>query len=61
MVTFIALAIERAKDNGGTEAGQAKYRAYFAGATRQRLYGKYQDEVDVILDTDGYGDCIVPV
>ena len=59
MVTFIALAIEMAKDKGGTESGQAKYRAYFAGATRQRLYGKYQPEVDVILDTDGYGDCIV--
>lgn len=59
MVPFIARAIEMAKDNGGTEAGRAKYCAYFAGTIRQKLYGKYEPEVDVILDTDGYGDCIV--
>ena len=59
MVTFIAQRIKDAKDASGVEAGQAKYRAYFGTATLQRLYGKYQDEVDAILTTDGYEDCIV--
>ena len=51
MVTFIAAKIEDATDIS-IEKGQAKYKAYFSGRARQRLYGKYQDEVDTILLTD---------
>ena len=51
MVTFIAAKIEEATDIS-IEKGQSKYKAYFAGRARQRLYGKYQDEVDTILLTD---------
>lgn len=59
MITFIAQRIQEAKDKGGTEQGQAKYRAYFGSAVLQMLYGKYQPEVDAILIQDGYEDCIV--
>lgn len=60
MVPFIARRIMEAKDANGTEAGKAKYKAYFGTAILQTLYGKYQDSVNAILVVDGYGDCIVP-
>lgn len=59
MVEFIAEAIKRAKDANGLEAGQAKYRAYFVKKNAAKLYGKYQEDVDMILEIDGYADCIV--
>ena len=59
MAPFIATMVKEARDEGGVEAGRAKYCAYFKGKTRQKLYGKYEDLVDTILETDGYGDCIV--
>ncbi len=59
MVTFIAQMIKEAKDTNGTEAGKAKYKVYFGTAVLQKLYGKYQSEVDTILMTDGYEDCTV--
>lgn len=59
MTTFIAQMIKEAKDTNGTEDGKAKYKAYFGTAVLQKLYGKYQPEVDAILITDGYGDCAV--
>lgn len=59
MITFIAQRIKDAKDAGGTEAGRAKYRAYFGTVNLQKLYGKYQADVDAILIQDGYEDCIV--
>lgn len=58
MVTFIAQMIKNARDIS-LEQGQAKYRAYFVKFTAKRLYGKYQAEVDLILEIDGYADCIV--
>lgn len=54
MATFIASRIME-EANKSTEAGQKKYRAYF----RTRLYKKWKDEVDTILETDGYDDVIV--
>lgn len=54
MATFIASRIMEAA-NKSTEAGQKKYRAYF----RTRLYKKWKDEVDTILETDGYDEVIV--
>ena len=38
------------------EAGQNKYRAYFV---RIKIYEKWREEVESILVTDGYEECIV--
>lgn len=55
MATFIAQQIiQQAKIN--IEKGQAKYRAYFV---KTHIYKNYQADVDTILTTDGYEDCIV--
>jgi hypothetical protein len=66
MQTFIANQIMLAKDNGGLEAGQNMYRAYFVRRAAKMLYGKWQAEVDLILSTttnqaagETYSDCIV--
>lgn len=40
------------------EKGQEKYRAYFVNTT---LYAKWQADVDTILTTEGYDNCIVAV
>lgn len=55
MTTFIASMIEKEAEKT-LEKGQDKYRAYF---TKTRLYVKWQDEVNSILEVDGYGDVIV--
>lgn len=55
MVTFIARMIKKQADIS-TERGQAKYRAYFI---KTKLYENYREDVEVILRTDGYEDCIV--
>ena len=39
-----------------TEKGQAKYRAYFV---KTPLYLSWKDEVDSILEIEGYEECIV--
>lgn len=59
MVEFIALAIMKTKDKDGLEAGKNKYKAYFIKKNAARLYGKYRDDVDTILELEGYSDCIV--
>lgn len=48
----------------GTEAdkataGQNKYKSYFAGAVKQRLYGEYEPEVDYLLTEANLTCCIV--
>ena len=55
MATFIASRIME-EANKSTEAGRKKYRAYFV---RTSLYKKWKDEVDTILETDGYDEVIV--
>lgn len=55
MTTFIARRIME-EAGKSTEAGQKKYRAYFV---KTRLYKRWKDEVDIILDTDGYDEVIV--
>ena len=55
MSAFIARAIEK-KAKISIEEGQAKYRAYFVKTT---LYLDWKEDVDAILEVDGYGDCIV--
>ena len=57
MGTFIAKMIMTQADNS-LEKGQAKYRAYFVNTS---IYAKWQNEVDTILKTEGYEDCIVTV
>lgn len=55
MATFIAQMIEQ-QARISIEKGQSKYRAYFV---RTSLYTKWQDDVNTILETDGFEDCIV--
>jgi hypothetical protein len=55
MAEFIASRIIKARQTS-LEAGQTKYRAYFINTT---LYADWKNDVDTILTTDGYGDCIV--
>ena len=55
MSTFIAKMIMKQADIS-EEKGQDKYRAYFV---KTSLYLNWKDEVDTILETDGYGYCIV--
>lgn len=55
MATFIAGRIEKAREDG-VSAGKAKYMAYFVNTT---IYAKFKADVDTILITDGYEDCIV--
>ena len=55
MSTFIAQQIMKQADIS-TEKGQAKYRAYFI---KTSLYLNWKEEVDTILEVDGYEECIV--
>lgn len=55
METFVATMIENQADIS-LEKGQAKYRAYFINTS---FYANKKATVDMILETDGYGDCIV--
>ena len=55
MDTFIAQMIMKQADISIAK-GQAKYRAYFVNT---KLYVKWQDNVNTILETEGYGECIV--
>lgn len=55
MSTFIANMIMKEGEKDIAK-GKAKYRAYFVNTT---IYAKWKEEVDTILDTEGYGDCIV--
>ena len=55
MSSFIAQQIMKQADIS-TEKGQAKYRAYFIKTT---IYLKWKEDVDTILEVEGYEDCIV--
>ncbi len=55
MNTFIARMIMTQADKN-LEAGQDKYRAYFV---KVKIYEKWRSDVESILITDGYEDCIV--
>lgn len=55
MAEFMAKKIMQYADIS-VEEGQDKYRAYFVNT---KIYARYQDEVDTILNIDGYGACIV--
>lgn len=55
MSTFIAKQIMKQADKS-IDFGRAKYRAYFV---KTKLYLNWKDEVDTILSTDGYENCIV--
>lgn len=56
MVKFIANRIKKEKDNNSLEQAQDLYRAYFINIT---IYEKWHEDVDNILISDGYADCIV--
>lgn len=56
MVGFISITIKETFDKSGLEAAQAKYRAYFINTTR---YARFKADVDTVLQTDGYDNCIV--
>lgn len=55
MTTFIAKRIMEQADKS-VEAGQNKYRAYFV---KIKIYEKWREEVESILVTDGYEECII--
>lgn len=55
MNTFIARMIMAQADKN-LKAGQDKYRAYFV---LTKLYEKWRNDVETILITDGYEECIV--
>lgn len=55
MSTFIATMIMEQAEISEAK-GQAKYRAYFV---KTPLYLKWKPEVDTILETEGFGYCIV--
>lgn len=55
METFIAMRIEE-QANISLELGQEKYRAYFV---KTNFYASKKTTVDMILQTDGYSNCIV--
>lgn len=55
MNTFIARMIMVQADEN-LKAGRDKYRAYFV---RTKLYEKWRNDVETILITDGYEECIV--
>ena len=55
MSTFIARMIMTQADKN-LEAGQDKYRAYFV---KVKIYEQWRTDVESILITDGYEDCIV--
>ena len=55
MSTFIANMIMK-QAAVSTEEGKAKYRAYFVNTT---LYSKWKEDVDTILETEGYKECII--
>ena len=57
MVGYIVKTIKRARAIS-LEAGQAKYRAYFVNTLN---YAEEKIDLDVILGTDGFADCIVTV
>ena len=65
MAIQIFTMIKRAYDiTSGTDAekalaGQQKYKQYFAGAVKQKLYGRYEDQVDLYLTEAGLSCCIV--
>ena len=56
MSAFVARMVMKAYDEGGLEAGQNKYRAYYV---KTNLYLKWKADTDTILEAEGYGDCIV--
>ena len=55
MATFIAKMI-MAQADISMEKGQVKYAAYFLNTA---IYAKWKGDVDTILNTEGYGECIV--
>lgn len=55
MTPFIAKQIEKAAKKSIAD-GQAKYKAYFV---KTEMYAEFREDVDTILRTDGYEDCIV--
>ena len=55
MAEFIAKKIIQNAEMG-VDKGREKYKAYFVNT---KIYAKYQSNVDTILETEGYGSCIV--
>ena len=55
MTPFIAKQIEKAGKKS-VEEGRKKYIAYFV---KTDMYEDFREDVDTILRTDGFEDCIV--
>ena len=57
MAAYISTTVMRHKDKRGTASGQATYRTYFG--RKDGKYNEYKNDVDAILISEGYEDCIV--
>ncbi len=55
MAEFIANRIIDARKTSLAN-GQAKYRAYFV---KLKIYARYKEDVDAILEVENCSDCIV--
>ncbi len=55
MAPFISIMIMQAADRS-LKAGQDKYIAYFVNT---HIYERFRADTDTILQTEGYGNCIV--
>ena len=56
MVIYMARKIKEAHDEQGLLTAQNIYRTLFVTT---QFYAMYKADVDMVLVTDGYGDCVV--
>lgn len=56
MSSFIANRIKKEKDNYSLKQAQELYKSYFVNIS---IYEKWRNEVNSILISDGYSECIV--
>lgn len=57
MAGYFSMRIIAKKENEGLVSAQNYYKQIFSMNT----YKQFKAEVDLILTTDGHGDCIVPI
>lgn len=57
MAGYVFMRLKKTYKSDGLTAAQAMYRAWFI--TNADLYSEYQDDVDLLLTTEGYSSIIV--
>lgn len=56
MSSFITNRIKKERDNYSLKQAQELYKSYFVNIS---IYEKWRSEVDSLLTSDGYSECIV--